>query len=105
MAKIKFNPQSVEIEVETNTKILSAAMRAKVPIRYGCAACKCGTCGVQVEVNGELSTMASDEKTLLGRMNLATDGTIRLACRARIIKGEVLVDLDFQETYSPDQGE
>jgi len=117
MAKVKFkfslNPQGVDLDVDSNTKILSAAIRAKVPIRFGCAACRCGTCGVKVSVQndtntaatGELSAMAADEKGLLGRMSLPLDGTVRLACRTRLMKGEVVVDLDFQETYSPDQGD
>ena len=103
--KVKFKPQGVEIEVESNTKILAAATRAKVPIRFGCAACRCGTCGIKVDVTGELSEMGDDEKNLLGRMKLPLDGTVRLACKTRIMDGEVLVDLDFQNTYSPDQGE
>lgn len=111
MPKIRFlaikSPNKVDttIEVDQNTKILAAATRAKVPIRFGCAACRCGTCGVSISGDGELSAMAADEKDLLGRMSLPLDGTARLACRTRIVAGEMTVDLDFQDTYSPDQGE
>ena len=46
--------------------------------------------------------MKDDEKNLLSRMGLSTSGEIRLACRARVEKGQCEVDIDFQKTYSPD---
>jgi ferredoxin len=107
MPKLKFSPkdaQAVEAVVEPNTKILAAANRLKVPIRFGCASCRCGTCGVAV-AGGTLSPMRSDERALLERMGLTSDGSVRLACQARVVDGEVAVDLAFQDTYSPDQGE
>jgi ferredoxin len=104
MPKIVFKPSATELEVEPSTKVLLAARRAKVDIRFGCAACRCGTCGVAV-AGGELSPMREDERALLTRMALPVDGTVRLACQARVMSGEVAVDLAFQETYSPDQGD
>jgi ferredoxin len=105
MPKLIFLPAAAAFDVEANTKILAAANRNKVQMRFGCASCRCGTCGVKVSDPGNLSPMKSDEKDLLTRMNLVTDGTVRLACQARIMSGAVKVDLDFQDTYSPDQGE
>lgn len=106
MPKVKFVPVDVEIEVNEGTKLLVAGTRAKVPIRYGCASCRCGTCAIAVTANaGDLSPMASDEEALLGRMKLALDGTVRLACRTKAMAGQIVVDLDFQDTYSPDQGD
>lgn len=105
MPKLKFSPRgapAVEAVVEPNTKILAAANRLKVPIRFGCASCRCGTCGVAV-AGGQLSPMRPDEKALLERMGLASNGTVRLACQARVVDGDVAVDLAFQDTYSPDQ--
>ncbi len=103
MPKVIFKPSGEEIDVSENSKILAAAIRGKVDIRYGCAACRCGTCGVSIEVDGKIRPMEKDEKELLIRMGLPTDGHVRLACRARIEEGTVTVNLDFQETYSPDQ--
>ncbi|MEN9835630.1 MAG: 2Fe-2S iron-sulfur cluster binding domain [Pseudomonadota bacterium] len=104
MPNIVFKPVGVSISVEANTKILAAANRNKVSMRYGCASCRCGTCGVRV-VGGSLTPMRTDETNLLAKMKLPTDGTVRLACQARVLDGAVEVDLVFQDTYSPDAGD
>lgn len=93
------------VEVAANTKVLAAANRQKIPLRFGCASCRCGTCAVAVTLNGEVKPMQADERALLTRMNLPTDATVRLACQTRILAGEMTVDLAFQNTYSPDQGD
>ena len=105
MPKLIFTPVGANVEVESNTKILAAANRNRVIMRFGCASCRCGTCAVKVSAPDNLSPMKSDEKNLLERMKLDLDGTVRLACQARIMQAEVTVDLDFQDTYSPDQGD
>ena len=114
MAKVTFLPQNTSFHAELNTKLLVTANRNKVPIRFGCASCRCGTCGIRVAVKGgaELSPMREDEAALLTRMSLPVDGTIRLACQTRLVgdggageAAEVVVDLEFQDEYSPDQGE
>ena len=105
MPKLFFTPGGVNFEVESNTKILAAANRNKVVMRFGCASCRCGTCAVKVSMPENLSPMKDDEKGLLGRMKLDLDGTVRLACQARIMQSEVTIDLNFQDSYSPDQGE
>lgn len=105
MPTVRFLPSQTSIDVEENTKILVAGRRARVPIRFGCAACSCGTCAVRVEVRGTLSAMKENERALLERMKLPIDGSVRLSCQARIIQGAADVDLAFQDTYSPDQGE
>jgi ferredoxin len=105
MAKVVFlipGQPAKEVETEENSKILAVARRAAVPIRYGCASCRCGTCGVAVNVEGELLPMENDERTLLTKIKLPTDGSVRLSCRARIKSGKVTVDLAFQDTYSPE---
>ena len=106
MASIKFLPDGQVIEKVENLKILVAAIRHKVDIRYGCASCRCGTCGVKIVKGSEsLSELDSEESQLLQRMGLATDGSIRLACRAKATANEsaqIEVDLNFQDTYSPD---
>lgn len=101
MPKVTFEPSHSEIDVDPNTKILLAAKKGKVPLRYGCASCRCGTCAVQVSSPGALSAMRPDEETLLKRIGLPLDGTIRLSCQARV-SGDVTVDISYQDTYSPD---
>lgn len=105
MPTVIFQPSGTAIDVEENTKILVAGRRAKVPIRFGCAACSCGTCAVKVDVRGTVSEMKDNERALLNRMKLPVDGTVRLSCQTRVMQGAVDVDLAFQETYSPDQGD
>lgn len=102
--KVTFVPGGGTYDAEENTKLLAVALRNKVRIQSGCASCRCGTCGVAVS-GGELSPMKENERVLLARMELPIDGTVRLACQARIQTGTVVVDLAFQGTYSPDQGE
>ena len=104
MPKITFVPDNITADVEPNTKLLVAATRQKLKIRYGCASCRCGTCGVAVS-GGILAPMREAERQLLQRMGLNIDGSVRLACQSRVIDGSVTVDLAFQNTYSPDEGD
>ncbi len=105
MATIVFLPSQQSITVEENTKILVAARRAKVDIRFGCASCRCGTCAVAVDASeATLSPPKDNERSLLETMKLPSDGSIRLACQARILTGTASVDISFQDRYSPDSG-
>ena len=105
MIEVLFQPDQVSFEAPAPTKLLVAGRKAQTDIRFGCASCQCGTCGVRiVDLKGELSPMRGNEKALLTKMKLVTDGTIRLACQARIIQGMVTVDLSFQNEYSPNVG-
>ncbi|MDQ3231813.1 MAG: hypothetical protein M3Q07_08340, partial [Pseudobdellovibrionaceae bacterium] len=47
----------------------------------------------------QLSPIKPDEAKLLKRLKLPADGTVRLACQARV-NGDCVVDLDFQDTYN-----
>ena len=49
--------------------------------------------------------MKSDEQALLLKMGLNTNGSVHLACQTRIESGDVVIDLAFQNTYSPDDGD
>jgi len=103
MIEVLFQPDQAAFEASAPTKLLIAARKAKTEIKFGCASCLCGTCAVRIiALNGELSPMRDNEKALLEKMKLLTDGTIRLACQARIMEGKVIVDLSFQNEYSPD---
>lgn len=102
MSTVKFLPEGESIDVPANTKLLVAARKAKADIVFGCASCRCGTCGVRVE--GDLQPSGANELELLEKMNLPTDGSIRLACQARTAGAPVVVDLTFQSQYSPDTG-
>jgi len=100
MPIVRFEPDGVETEVDEKTKILVAGRRAKSNIRFGCASCKCGTCAVKIDVSeGELSEIDTDEQNMLEKLKLADVAGVRMACRARIVSGLAVVDLDFQNEY------
>jgi ferredoxin len=104
MPRIVFLPHQESSDVDPNTKVLVAGRKAGANIRYGCASCRCGTCGVKVMQGADqLSPMRADEEKLLKRLKLNTDGSIRLACQARV-QGDCSIDLSFQDTYDPDIG-
>ncbi len=104
MAEFVFKPSNKSVSVNTGCKILVAARKGKIKMRYGCVSCRCGTCAVRVEPAANLTPMADDERALLASMHLPTDGSIRLGCQTRIKEGQVDIDLDFQDQYSPDKG-
>ncbi len=102
MPKITFLPSHTIVDVNVDSKVLASAIRNKIPIRYGCGACRCGTCGIAVDdSSAKLSEIDIHEMAMLKKIGLATDGSVRLACKTKIISGDLIVDLDFQDTYSP----
>jgi ferredoxin len=102
MPTLIFLPENQQYEVDADTKILAAAVRNKVNIRFGCGALRCGTCGVKVDsADGCLSPLKDDEKQMLEKLKLPVDGSVRMACRTRVVSGTIKIDLDFQPTYSP----
>ena len=101
MVQIRFVPSGTTCSVNSGTKILRAAIKHKVPIRFGCASCRCGTCAVRIRGEGTLSSMAENERQLLATMNLSTSGDIRLSWQAKALDGTTEVDLDFQDEYDP----
>ena len=102
MAQVKFLPGGESIEVNDGSKLLAAAVKAKVDIRYGCGALRCGTCAIKVVLaEGEISFLTPDEKAMLERLKLPVDGSVRMACRAKANSGKFELDLSFQDTYSP----
>ena len=72
--------------------------------KVACASCRCGSCAVRITQGADqLTPMKDDERKLLTRLSLATDGSIRLACQSRA-QGDCDVDLDFQNEYDSDVG-
>jgi ferredoxin len=106
MSNITFIPANKKVEAIQEQKLLVTARKNQIPIRFGCASCRCGTCGVKVSEPQAFLPMKDDEKILLTRMKLSTTGEVRLACQARL-SGTVdtAVDISFQDTYSPDDGD
>ena len=101
--KVRFLPNHEEIDRPPGTKILVAARQAKADIRFGCAACNCGTCAVKIK-KGESSPITPPEEKLLKALGIyQEDLSVRLSCQARISETDLEVDLSFQQKYSPDE--
>lgn len=105
MAILRFLPDGQEITAESGIKVLVAARKHKIPIRFGCASCRCGTCAVRIQPSSGVSPMEEEERALLDRMGLELSGDIRLSCRAKVKDSDLMIDLGFQDTYSPDDYE
>lgn len=101
--KLTFEPKHLLVEAPPGTKVLAAARQARIALRFGCASCRCGTCAIRL-ISGTLAAMEPNEEALLKVMKLPTDGQIRLACQARTTEDDVVIDLGFQDAYSPDKG-
>jgi ferredoxin len=106
MAKIKFLPENKVAEAVGDQKLLVAARKNNIRIRFGCASCRCGTCGVKVGNPAAFHPMGVDESALLLRMRLSTAGDVRLSCQAKLVGTvDTDVDISFQDLYSPDDGD
>ena len=106
MAKINFSPMNKSVDATADRKLLITARKNQIPIRFGCASCRCGTCGVKVAPSEAFYPMSQDEFALLTRMKLPTNGDVRLACQAKQTGNlDATIDLSFQDTYSPDDGD
>jgi ferredoxin len=106
MAKIKFLPENRVTDAVVDQKLLVTARKNNIRIRFGCASCRCGTCGVKVSEPAAFRPMSQDETALLNRMRLPVSGDVRLACQAKLNGTlDTEVDIDFQDRYSPDDGD
>ena len=93
MPQLTFLPSGENFEVSTGTRVLAFAVKNKVPLKYGCASCRCGTC--VAKVSGKANEMQEDEKSLLSRMGLLQAG-IRLVCRLVVAEYDLVIDLESQ---------
>lgn len=86
MAKLIFDHNEEEIELDDDAPIAEACEEAGVP--FACTEGVCGTCVIEVLEGGEnLSDPTQEEKDFLG------EGTCheRLACQCKIKKGKVRI--------------
>lgn len=86
MAKLIFDHNEEEIELEDNSPIAEACEEAGVP--FACTEGVCGTCVIEVTDGKEhLSEPTQEERDFLG------EGTCdeRLACQCKIKKGIVKI--------------
>jgi 2Fe-2S ferredoxin len=85
MAKIKFLPADIEVDVREGTTILDAALDANVNINHNCGGnCACSTCHVFIEEGLQtLKPMTEDEEDMLDEAEGLTDRS-RLACQCKV---------------------
>ena len=93
MPKITFKNKNLIVDVESEISILDAALRYEMPIYHTCGGnCSCSTCRVLVLSGAEnLSPMEEGEKEILDAFDLLPP--YRLGCQARILKGDVAVEI------------
>ncbi|MEN6371010.1 MAG: ASKHA domain-containing protein [Armatimonadota bacterium] len=81
LAKIRFEPDGIEIQVPVGTIVAKAALMAGCAVEMNCGGT--GTCGkCRVKVAGKVDQPDSSEKRFLTTEELARG--MRLACRARV---------------------
>lgn len=93
MPSITFQPEDKTFEVLENTKVLAVAVKNKVEISFSCGACQCGLCFFNVEGNAQLSEIEPEEKKMLGLLDHPTDGSVRMACKTKILNGNLVANL------------
>ncbi len=77
-------------EVDVGTTIVGGTSRFKRPIATGCSEASCGTCRVEVLEGAEgIAEQSARERATLKENGFPT--TMRLACRAELVKGDVKV--------------
>ena len=88
MPKVKFMPSGVTVDVRPGTTLLSAAMKAGVPVRTRCGgAAGCLMCKVKVLDAGNATRPTQAELRKLG-----SGSPWRLACQTKPI-GDVAVEV------------
>lgn len=86
MAKLIFDHNGDEVELEDNSPIQEVCEEAGVP--FACTEGVCGTCVIEVkEGQDNLSKPTQEEKDFLGEGNCDE----RLACQCRIKSGTVRI--------------
>jgi 2Fe-2S ferredoxin len=91
MAKVKFLPSGIEVEVKGGESLLDIALSHDVPIQHACGGfCACTTCHCEVvEGGGTLEAPEEDELERLEVLEGRTEKS-RLACQSKV-RGDVTV--------------
>lgn len=93
MPTIHFLDTDEQFTVESMSKVLKIAIKNKIPLTYGCAACMCGTCIIELQVlKGALvNEPQKDELELLTRLGYTDSSQFRLACQLRVLEGTIQI--------------
>jgi len=90
MARIRREPDGLEIEVPSTGTLLDAALDHGMPLPFGCQSSKCGLCAVEILAGTEDGLLPPSllEAGTLESMGLGPG--IRLACQGRLAGDVVL---------------
>jgi len=93
MARLRREPDGLEIEVPSAGTLLDAALDHGMPLPFGCQSSKCGLCAVEIlaGTEGGLLPPSPLEAGTLEAMGLGPG--IRLACQGRLVGDVVLKPL------------
>ena len=91
MAKVKFLPSGIEVEVKGGESLLDIALSHDVPIQHACGGfCACTTCHCEVLEGAEnLDAPEEDELERLEMLDTRTEKS-RLGCQSKV-RGDVTV--------------
>jgi CDP-4-dehydro-6-deoxyglucose reductase len=90
MAKIIFQPDNIEREVEDGTRLIECCDEVGVSLPFGCTEGSCGVCELTVLKGMEnLSKVAEEEIQYLLAEDLQKG--MRLGCQLTVKKGEVVL--------------
>ncbi|MBN23186.1 MAG: 2Fe-2S ferredoxin [Bdellovibrionaceae bacterium] len=93
MPKIKFLPMDIEVEVDSGTSVLDAALDHSIPIQHACGGfCACTTCHILVkEGKDSLEPMGEEEEERISTLEDLTEES-RLGCQSKVT-GDVVVQV------------
>lgn len=93
--RVRLLPSGRSVAIAAGESLHAAIRRAGVPIASACGADGvCGRCAVEVRAGAECLSPATPEEERLKRRN-RVDPRARLACRARLLGGEVAVTTSY----------
>ena len=92
MAKIRFDPDGIEVEVPVGTTILEAAEHAGAQVGSVCGGvCACSSCHVYIKEGGEdLSPIEMGEEDGLDKA-FDVHANSRLGCQSEVLKDRLYV--------------
>jgi ferredoxin, 2Fe-2S len=92
MAKVRFEPDGIEVDVPVGTSILEASNQGHAQVGSACGGvCACSTCHVIIKQGlDDLATSSEREEDILDKA-FDVKPNSRLGCQAKILRDDVTV--------------